>query len=513
MTREEIKEQLLSDPIQLIQKKPFVRGLDLGNNRSFIPQRVGINETMQARTPSVEYHTVTQEQFLAELDPQSHKVLFDDNVPSITMKVRGRFMEIEYKKMALPIQQQIVDKHVLHLCANPMQFTLMHTNPTEKQKEDFITFKQYWDLRNQDGMKTKMVTTQKSVGDAGLLYYMDYKGQIKSRLISYLDGYVICSHNDDNGDRLLETIYYKSGDIEYIDSYDDTYMYRYKLNNNADSVRMGEWVMEKPIRHGFSEIPLVTKRGQVAWNNVQSIIESLEVIYNVFLVIQKRHGWGILYVKGNFSNDGKKIAGAIILNDKSLDGKGSAEFKAPPTPQGMIDTMQLMRESIQEGAGVTFLLPKDVKMSGDISGIAIMLTQSLDIENALQGVIDWQNVADKMTRLFKEGLAKELVNKGENESAITDFENLHINSKFTVWKPRNDTEYNQMLVTLKGAGLLSRKSGTELNTVAKPDEDIRIQRETEEAQQQALQLQQQQQQLNATNTNDNNNRDNGDGVV
>lgn len=124
-------------------------------------------------------------------------------------------------------------------------------------------------------------------------------------------------------------------------------------------------------------------------------------------------------------------------------------------------------------------------MSGDISGIAIMLTQSLDMENALQGVIEWQNVADKMVRLFKEGLAKELVNKGENKTAVTDFAKMNINAKFKVWRPLNEYEYNQMVTMLLGAGVLSQESAIELNTFSKPDEKNRIKKETEEAERKA----------------------------
>jgi hypothetical protein len=101
----------------------------------------------------------------------------------------------------------------------------------------------------------------------------------------------------------------------------------------------------------------------------------------------------------------------------------------------------------------------------------------LDIENALQKVIDWQNVADKMVRLFKYGLSKELVAKGENKTAITDFEDLHINAKFKVWKPMNDYEYNQMLTILTGAGILSKETGIEKNTESSPDELMRVEKE------------------------------------
>jgi hypothetical protein len=141
-----------------------------------------------------------------------------------------------------------------------------------------------------------------------------------------------------------------------------------------------------------------------------------------------------------------------------------------------------MIQNIQLGSSTTFLLPKDVKTGGDISGIAIQLVQSLDIENASQKVIEWQNVADKMVRLFKQGLAKELVNSGKHPTAVTSFEQLNISAKFKVWQPRNEFEYNQMVVQLCGAGIISRETGIELNTLSKPDEKMRVQRENEVAQ-------------------------------
>lgn len=482
-TQQQIKE-LLNQPEKLLEKKPFTRG-----SREYAPTLdkydVTIGEKVKARLPIYHSKVVTQEQFMRELDPNSHDVLFDENIPSICVKIaKDEYREVKYNKMAIPIQRLIKNKQVMHLTANPMQFTLIDIAPTDKQQELFITFKQYWELRNQDGMKTKMVDTQLCYGDAGLLYYFDYEGKVKSRILSYADGYVLCPHNDQNGDRILESVYYIKDNVEYIDSYDSTYMYRYTKDNNVewDSENDG-WVLQEPIEHGFSEIPLITKRGDVAWNNVQPIIESYETLYNVFNAIQKRFGWGILWIKGKFKDDGKRIAGSVVLNDASIEGNSDAKFLTPPTPQGTIDTLNLMLESIQLGSSTTFLLPKDVKMSGDISGIAIMLTQSLDIENALQKVIEWQNVADKMVRLFKEGLAKELVNNGENPTAITDFATLNINAKFKVWRPLNEYEFNQMLTILTGAGILSKETGIELNTVSKPDEKNRVKKEQDVAQQ------------------------------
>ena len=471
---EQVRE-LLSDPQKLKQKRPFTRGVDF----SSVPINNGVatlNETQEARLPYHRDFVVSQEQFMRELDPQAHAVLFDDNIPSICIKTKqNNYQDIEFDKMAVPIQRNIKNKQLLHLTGNKMQFTLVDILPSIKQKKDFITFKQYWDLRNQDDMKTKMVDTQLSYGDAGLLYYFDYKGRIKSRILSFADGYVLCPHNDQNGDRILESVYYKKDNVEYIDSYDDTYMYRYK----QDVIGNEGWIMEDPVPHGFPEIPLVSKRGKVAWDNVQSIITSYEILYNVFNAIQRRHGWGLLYIKGRFSDTAKKLAGSIVLNDKSLEGKGDAKFLTPPSPQGTIDTLQLLLDSIQLGSGTTFLLPKDIKTGGDISGITLQLVQSQDIETAMRNAIEWQNVADKMVRLFKYGLSVELVNSGKEEykMAITDFENLNINAKFKPWRPMNDYEYNQMLTVLRGAGLISKKTGIQKNTESTPDEESRIESE------------------------------------
>ena len=471
--REDI-QALLNDPERLLQKKPFTRGAD----RTFFPRikkTTEVGETIQVNLPKYRRYNLPQEQYLRELDCACHDVLFDENIPSICVKLKdGSYSDIRFEKTSLPIQQLIKNKQLMHLAANRMQFTLTDINPTDVQQLCYTTFKQYWDLRNQDGMKWKMVDTQLSVGDAGLLYYFDRYGCIKSRIISF-PNYVLCPHNDQNGDRLLETIYYMNGNDEIIDNYDDEYLYRIIKNEDSE-----EWQYLPPIKHGFNEIPLVTKRGQVAWDKVQPLINSYEILYNIFNAIQKRYGWGIFYIKGRFKDDGKRIAGSVVLNDTNPEGKGDAKFLTPPTPQGMLDTLNLIMESIQLGSSTTFLLPKDIKTGGDISGITIQLVQSMDIESAMSRVVEWQNVADKMVRLFKYGLSKELVNKGIMPTAITDFEKLNINAKFKVWKPLNDYEFNQMITMLYGAGVISKETAVEMNTMSKPDEKARITKEQEE---------------------------------
>jgi hypothetical protein len=269
------------------------------------------------------------------------------------------------------------------------------------------------------------------------------------------------------------------------------------------------WSVESPKKHGFPEIPLITKRGEVAWNKVQTAIEGYEALYNILLVSIKKYGYNMLYVKGKFRDDGKRIAGAMVLNDTSIDGNGDAKFLEYPQPTGAMDTLELMKENIQLGSSTTFLLPDDVKTGGDVAGIVIQLVQSLDLELANQKVIEWQNVADKMVRLFKHGLAVELVNKGINGQAITQFGELRINAKFRVWKPLNELEYNQIITMLSGAGVLSKETAVELNTMSKPDEKSRIKKETEEAERKAQEQLEQQAALTMQKKDDKTNKSEG----
>ena len=472
---------LLTNRDKLLRRKPFTRGGVIQQNLKK-QKPVHLGSKVAARQSSIKKEVITQDEYMSELDPYMHSVLYDENIPSICVKTaENGVQEIKFVKAAQPFQQCIMEKQTLHMACLPMKFTLADKKPTETVQADFVTFKHYWDLRNQDGMKVKMVATAKSFGDAGLLYYIDRHGEVKSRLISYEDGYVICSHNDMNGDRMLEVVYYTSSDgDEVIDAWDDDNLYRIVYLNDS-----GDYSLQVES-HPFGEIPLITKRTKVAWDAGQTLIESYERLDNIFKVLQNKFGWGLLWVKGRIDPKAKKIAGNIVLNDTSYEGKGEAKFLEPPSPQNTIATLDQIFAQIQIATGTTFILPKDIHTSSDTSGIAVQMTQSLDIQTAKNGIVEWQNVADKMVRLFKRGLAVELVKKGIKKDAITEFDKMNINAQFDIWQPFSEMEYNQGLATMKQAGILSQRTAIEANTISRPDEVERVKQEQEELAQKEL---------------------------
>lgn len=505
-TRQQIIETLLGNPDLMLQKKPFTRGVNSAEMRdSTDGQNVQLTERRTAVLPKMRKRIISQERFARELDPKCHDVIFDENIPSICVKVEdGGYRELKFMRFGLPMQERIREKKYLTLCGNSRIFTLHDSDPDDVAQKNYADFKWHWKKSNQDGLDNKAVYAQLGYGDVGLLIYLNENNEAKGRIFSYEDGYQIISHNDDNGERVMECIYYADeNEARHIVAYDDTYVYEF-VDSVADGSKVNTesgWNMVYKGVHGFSEIPLITKRGNVAWNLAQDLIALFEIIYNIFAVIQKRHGWGILYIRGRINEAVKKIAGSIVLNDTSLEGKGDVEFKTPPSPTGTIEFLQSILDQIEIAEGVTFILPKDVKSSGDISGLAIQMTRSLDMETAASLVGEWQNFADKHCRLFKEALAKQLVMTGENPNAITEFQDMKISCKFKPWQPFDENQYNQMLTTLKGAGILSTKTAVERNTMAAPDEEVRIKRENEAA---ASVVVQQTTEGNGLTTNNNN---------
>lgn len=485
--RQDIINDYLANPQKLLLKKPFLRGsTTLAIKDATDGRDVRTDCSHEAILPKFYKTVVSQERFARELDPNCHSVIFDENLPSICVKEKdtNNYLEVKFKKFGIALQRRIMEKATLCLCGNKRIHILHDSNPNGALKKNFADFKWHWEETNQDGIETRAVSIQQSYGDVGLLMYMNEANEIKTRLFSYADGYQTISHRDDNGEPLIDCVYYRTEDgVRHIDAYDDSKHYHFSDNilatvsDEKPAEETNSWHLDYEEMHGFSESPLITKRGDVPWNNVQDLIELFEIIFNLFAVIQKRHGWGILYIKGKFNETAKKIAGSIILNDTSIDGNGSAEFKAPPSPQNMIDFLQTILDQIQIGCGCTFILPKDVKSSGDISGLAIQMTRSLDIERASSAVIEWQNFVSKHSRLFKEGLAKQLVASGENPNAITEFEQMRISTSFKPWQPFDEATYNQMLCTLHGNGLISTKTGVEKNTASTPDEEVRLQEE------------------------------------
>ena len=106
---------LLKDRDRLLRKKPFTRGGTIKATTSGgYRNGVSLGTKVTAKHSSMKRTVVSQDQYMAELDPYMHTVLFDENIPSICVKTaENGAMEIKFVKSAFPFQQCIMEKQTL----------------------------------------------------------------------------------------------------------------------------------------------------------------------------------------------------------------------------------------------------------------------------------------------------------------------------------------------------------------------------------------------------------------
>lgn len=68
-TAKEIVEYLIAHPEELKKKKPFKRGVSDWRESDVISEDVDFNVSQSATLPKMKYRTISQEEYLRELDP------------------------------------------------------------------------------------------------------------------------------------------------------------------------------------------------------------------------------------------------------------------------------------------------------------------------------------------------------------------------------------------------------------------------------------------------------------
>ena len=249
------KEAYLKDPAQLLKKKPFTRGANEDLIRIY-RQDTYDEDSLLAELPVFTGKIISQSQYLLELDPHSHAIMFNDDLPRLSGNPNARWDEANPYRASFAFQSQILSQHSQYVNTNGMKFVLLNQNPSKEIHNTFVEIKDEWITRNMDIYKTKLYEEQKSVGDAALLFYFNSKSECKTRLLSYRNGYQLIPQYDDNGELILFSIYYKSDGKRKIDCYDEKFIYKFVEDSNDGKSTM---ILESKNAHGFSQIPVVYK--------------------------------------------------------------------------------------------------------------------------------------------------------------------------------------------------------------------------------------------------------------
>ena len=374
-----------------MNKKPFTRGA----NEEFIRLfrfDVMDNEELIAEIPAFAGKTISQSQYILELDPNSHAIMYNDDLPRLSGNPNASWDEANPYRAAFSFQSEVLSQHNQYVNTKGMKFTLLNTRPTEQVHDTFVQIKDEWVDRNMDIYKERIYVEQKSVGDAALVFYFDKKGRFRTRLLSYRDGYQLIPQYDENGDLMLFSVYYKSEGKLRIDTYDDKQIYKFQ---HVDK----DWMLIDVVKHDFEDIPVVYKRGDVAWEKGQVLIDIYELLYNIYMIIEKKVGFPILYIIGKPSLERRNDT-AVMLKESSVeDSNADAKFLNPSEPKGFQELLSDLFKKIQICTSSVLVSADEIKITADVSGVAMKMLREAIYKRAQEDIRDYDEVADKNVQI------------------------------------------------------------------------------------------------------------------
>lgn len=493
---------------EILVKKPFFEITPKGY-MNHGPNTEEVSDYNNQSMPSdTTYRNIkTQADFLREYYPSGHKIWDHLKFPDIWKKDpdTGQWYQQPVSRTAFAFQQLIAAKHTLHVTGNDVQFELAddgdNLNKEEDQMETLTKFKRGWLLANMEIVHFEAVSSYMTVAEAAVVGYI-HNGKFGAKPLSFKNGDYLYPHFDSiTGDlELFARKYYDYDEegtarIEWVEVWDDTYLYRYKNDISPDkSIKdkvvdkikdifgMNGYALVTREKHGFPFIPVAYCRNEdgPCWSPVQRLIEDYEEAFSYLCENNKAYAFPIFYVKGDgddISIIGDDMTGAvksIAMNDKDND---AGFLNGTDASDAFATQLNKTYELIYE---LSFTVKPPELKSGDLPGVALKLLYSPAIEIAMNDIQRLQPFLDQLVRIAKYGIGL------ENNMTAT-MVGLSINAWNDPYVHQNSTEAITNLATAVQNGFLSKQTASErCPTFPKNAEWERILREKKEEDEQDL---------------------------
>lgn len=462
MIREHNINWFLSEPTRLVMMKPFTRGGRLLGHGYDSSENNGIlNNTMiDTGFANLELKPISQDTYITEYRPDLHHIILNKAIPHIKVLIDGVPLPFVEITQTASFQKLIHSAHVRNLTANPIEFSLCNNEIAEKDSKLFSFVKQEWQWRGREWDKYQSINICKQLGNVGTLFMYDSSSnQYTVKEYSYEDGYQIVPNYDEYGVEIARSLVYSIDGKTIIDTYDNKKHYHTVQSENG-------WEIKSEL-HGFSKIPLLHKRGKVAWEYAQSSIEMWELMANINAIALKRFGTFALVLIGDVDGESfKRDSSSLIINLSSdtSNGKQDAKVLEFPEPQTMDAYLKTLEEKISLFSSTSFITPKDITTSNS-GGNGIALAMSNDYSLATQSAMDWQRFVNDMVFLHQEGLDLET-------NGVYHYADLKIGARIVPWSlETNNTKITNLAME---APYLSTQTIIEKCPDAAPDEAERV---------------------------------------
>lgn len=486
--RHEIKVEKL-----LAKKKAFLRP-DTRDAKSYLEYHKAMAKTgsYEGSTgsvlPRLKFVEVTQDDFIRELNPETHAVndpmvrpniplTSDGQPPNIKDLQEGKQEIVAYAmraRVAISEQEIIADRQLVHLFGNSLDLSLF-----KGEDELYSSFKKYWKhYRAHDAMMLAAESVLKT-GDGAVVFYID-KGDIKFKIWSYMFGNSVSKHEavKDVSPECVTRLYSgpnpdnEDETIELCQVYTDTEVYTYR-KSKPDGDNKDEWTLVKaPELHGFKQIPVAYKKGKdVAWGSVQRLIEAQEESLSDFREANKKVGQDILVIKSDALDVMPNMSAGVSIIDVGEEGDAS-KLEAQDEPKSFIAELRELQERERSTTG-TVVIPPDALKGGDHSGAYIKNLYFPAIQKAIKSIPEWSEFVQKCLNIMVEAT-------GLIEGKPLEYRNMKITYDLKPYVPENRYEVAQINQLGVLAGFISKEDAAENTQGNSPDAFEKIKRERQE---------------------------------
>lgn len=494
---------------EILVKKPFFEITPKGyRNHGYWASEV--SDCAMPPTPEdIMYRNIkTQADFLREFYPSSHRICDPVEYPDIWKKDpdTGKWYQQPISRTPFAFQQVIATKHTLHITGNDVQFELAggEENLTkDDERQRLLTLvRKGWLLANMEVVHFEAVWSLMVTADTAVVGYFN-NGKFGAKSLSFINGDILYPHhNSITGElEVFARKYYDYDEdgnarIEWVEVWDDTYLYRYKRDvgekdknvvqkafEHIKSVfGVGGYCLISKQKHGFPFIPVAYARNESGpcWSSVQKNIEDYEEAFSYLCENNKAYAFPIFYIKGDgdeVSVIGDEMTGAVKSIAMSEKDNEAGFLNGTDASDAFATQLNKTYELIYE---LSFTVKPPELKSGDLPGVAIKLLYSPALEAAMNDAQRLQPFLDKLVQMTKYGV-------GVENNMTASIMGLDINAWVEPYIHQNDTELVTNLATAVQNKFLSKQTASERNTkYSKNDEFERIMREQKEEDQQDL---------------------------
>lgn len=475
---------------ELLVKKPFFEIKPDGYmDHGAFSDGVSERSTVSMPTDPMLRRIKTQADFLREYYPSGHRIWDESAYPDIWKenpeydpedpKTGKRWYKQPITRCAFAFQQVIATKHTLHLTGNDVQFELAGGNESiskeEELQKNLTIFKKGWLLSNMEIVHFEAVNSYMIVAEAAVVGYMA-DGKFGAKALSYKNGDHLYPHFDSTTGKLdiFARKYYDydedgNAQIEWVEVWDDTYMYRFKNDiGNDKSIAekavtkiknlfgISGFALVEQKKHGFPFIPVAYTRNEdgPCWAPVQRNIEDYEEAYSYLCENNKAYAFPIFYVKGDGDDvaiTGDDMTGAvksIAMSDKDND---AGFLNGTDASDAFATQLNKSYELIYE---LSFTVKPPELKSGDLPGVAIKLLYSPALEVAMNDAQRLQPFLDELVKIAKYGI-------GLENNITASLMELGINAWISPYVHSNSQEVITNLATAVQNGFLSKQTASE----------------------------------------------------